>query len=242
LKLPEQNISEITAAILAGGFGTRLQSVLSDTPKVLAEASGRPFLTYVLEHLARAGFRSAVICTGYMADKVQDCFGDACGSLRLTYSKEDKPLGTAGALRLALPHIRSETILVMNGDSYIDADLVAYAEWFFQKEAEAALLLTKVSDTTRYGTVTVDKDEHITRFEEKTSGSEPGWINAGIYLIKKSLAASIPADKNYSLEHELFPSLAGKKLLGYRCQAPFIDIGTPESYARAESFFAERRH
>jgi NDP-sugar pyrophosphorylase family protein len=215
--------------------------VLSDTPKALAEVSGRPFLAYILEQLSFARFRSAVICTGYMADKVRDCFGDAYGSLRLTYSKEDRPLGTGGALKLALPHIRSETILVMNGDSYIDADLTAYADWFLQKQARAALLLTKVSDTTRYGAVTVDEDDRIITFDEKGGSLGPGWINAGTYLMKKSLAASIPADKPYSLEHELFPSLAGKELLGYRCQAPFIDIGTRESYAHAESFFAERR-
>jgi NDP-sugar pyrophosphorylase family protein len=241
LKRTEENISNITAAILAGGFGTRLQSVLSDTPKVLAEVSGKPFLAYILEHLARAGFRSAVICTGYMADKVRDCFGDAYGSLRLTYSREDKPLGTGGALRLALPCVSSDAILVMNGDSYIDVDLTAYVAWFLQKEARVALLLAKVSDTGRYGAVTVDRDDRIVTFDEKGKSSGPSWINAGIYLMKKSLAASIPADRPYSLEHELFPSLEGKELLGYRCRAPFIDIGTPESYARADSFFAPRR-
>ncbi|MHC4664815.1 MAG: nucleotidyltransferase family protein [Planctomycetota bacterium] len=238
----EENISNITAAILAGGFGTRLQSVLSDTPKVLAEVSGRPFLAYILEQLSFAGFRSVVICTGYMGDKVQDYFRDAYGSLRITYSKEDKPLGTGGALRLALPCVSSDAILVMNGDSYIDADLTAYADWFLQKQARAALLLTTVSETTRYGAVTVDEGDRIITFDEKGGSSGPGWINAGIYLMKKSLAASIPAATPYSLEHELFPSLAGKELLGYCCEAPFIDIGTPESYARAESFFAERRH
>lgn len=242
MKRPDENISNVTAAILAGGFGTRLQAVLSDAPKVLAEVSGRPFLAYLLEQLSCTGFRRAVICTGYMANKVQDCFGDAYGSLRITYSKEDKPLGTGGALRLALPYLESRTVIVMNGDSYVDADLTAYADWFFQKQTRAALLLTKASDTTRYGAVTVDEDDRIITFDEKGGSSGPGWINAGIYLMKKSLAASIPAATAYSLEHELFPSLAGKELLAYRCQAPFIDIGTPESYACAESFFAERRH
>jgi NDP-sugar pyrophosphorylase family protein len=129
----------------------------------------------------------------------------------------------------------------MNGDSYIDADLGAYVDWFLQKQARVALLLTKVSDTGRYGRVAIDEHDRIVTFDEKGKSSGPGWINAGIYLMKKSLAASIPADKPYSLEHGLFPSLAGKELLGYRCQAPFIDIGTPESYAHAESFFGDRR-
>ncbi|MHC4060779.1 MAG: nucleotidyltransferase family protein [Planctomycetota bacterium] len=242
MKRTKENISNITAAILAGGFGTRLQSTLSDTPKVLAEVSGKPFLAYILEYLARAGFRSVVICTGYMGDKVQDCFKDAYGSLRLTYSREDKPLGTGGALRLALPCVSSDAILVMNGDSYVDADFTDYVDSFFQKKARVALLLTKVSDTGRYGKVTVDEHDRIVTFDEKGRSSGPGWINAGIYLMKKSLAASIPADRPYSLEHEFFPSLAGRELVGYRCQAPFIDIGTPESYAHAESFFATRRY
>jgi len=236
------NNHNITAVILAGGFGSRLQSVVSDRPKVIADVAGRPFLVYLLDQLAAADIRKVVLCTGYMAEVVRDCFGDNYGALQLFYSKEDEPLGTGGALRLALPQFCSEVILVMNGDSYIDTDLDAYIDWFFEKERQAAMLLTKVDNTCRYGTVKIGKNETITAFKEKNDNVQQGWINAGIYLLKRLLVGSIPTGKFYSLEHDFFPSLAGGKLYGYCDEGRFIDIGTPQAYARAEGFFAVKNH
>ena len=233
-----EGFCDITAAILAGGFGTRLQSVVSDRPKVLAEVRGKPFMVYLLEQLSSAGIRKAVICTGYMADKIEECFGDAYDSVGIVYSREDEPLGTGGALRLALPYLSSEIILVMNGDSYIDTDLSIYVDWFSEGERKAAVLLTWVDDTSRYGSVKINKNKIIASFEEKCENSGPGWINAGIYLLRKSLIASMPAGKFYSLECDLFPKLTGKGLYGFCTEGRFIDIGTPETYAAAEEFFA----
>jgi len=233
-----EGFCDITAAILAGGFGTRLQSVVSDRPKVLAEVRGKPFMVYLLEQLSSAGIRKAVICTGYMADKIEECFGDAYDSVGIVYSREDEPLGTGGALRLALPYLSSEIILVMNGDSYIDTDLSIYVDWFSEGERKAAVLLTWVDDTSRYGSVKINKNKIIASFEEKCENSGPGWINAGIYLLRKSLIASMPAGKFYSLERDFFPKLTGKGLYGFCTEGRFIDIGTPETYAAAEEFFA----
>lgn len=237
MKKSVQDITNITAVILAGGFGTRFQSVVSDKPKVLAEVSGKPFLVYLLEQISSAGIRKVVFCTGYMAEKIQNRLGDTYGPLHILYSREDEPLGTGGALRLALPYLSSDTVLVMNGDSYTDIDLGSYVNWFFQKDCEAALLLTRVLDTSRYGSVTISEDENITAFNEKRTSSGVGWINAGVYLMRKSVIASIPAGQSYSLEYELFPSLVGKKLYGFCSEGRFIDIGTPESYAVTEDFF-----
>ncbi len=232
-----QSISETQAVILAGGLGSRLHPVVSDRPKVLAEVRERPFLSYLLDQISSAGVLKAVICTGYMGGQVREMFGDAYGPLRLRYSREQKPLGTGGALRLALPIFSSDAILVMNGDSYTDVDLGAYVDWFFRKNREISLVLTKVSDTTRYGNVTINGDECITAFAEKGRSSCAGWINAGIYLMKKSLIESVPEGRPYSLERELFPSMVGKKLFGFRNEGRFIDIGTPEAYNLAEDFF-----
>jgi len=237
LKKSVQNIANMTAVILAGGFGTRLQSVVSDKPKVLAEVSGKPFLAYLLKQISSAGIRKVVFCTGYMAEKIQDCFGDTYGPMHILYSKEDEPLGTGGALRLALSYLSSDTVLIMNGDSYTDADLGSYVNWFLQKNCKAALLLTKVLDTSRYGSVTVNRDENITAFDEKGASSGAGWINAGVYLMRKSLIISMPAGQFYSLEYDLLPSLAEKKLYGFCSEGRFIDIGTPESYAVTGDFF-----
>ncbi|MFC1633242.1 nucleotidyltransferase family protein [Planctomycetota bacterium] len=237
-----ENFADINAVILAGGFGTRLQSVVSDKPKVLAEVSGRPFLTYLLDQIASAGIRQVVICVGYMAEKIRDCLGETYGPLSISYSYEDEPLGTGGALRLALPHVSSDTVLVMNGDSYIDVHLSAYASWFFPKNGRAALLLTRVPDAARYGRVILNENEGIVAFKEKQEDSGTGWINAGVYLIKRSLIASIPMGMPYSLEREFFPSLAGKDLFGCRTEGRFIDIGTPESYAETKTFFCGEKH
>lgn len=235
--------SEIQAVILAGGLGKRLKSVVSDKPKVLSEVLNRPFLAYLLEQVSSAGIQEVVLCTGYMAGQVRDRFGEAYGHLRILYSTEEKPLDTGGALRFALPYLWSDTALVMNGDSYTDVDLSVFVDRFFRKDGQAALILTKVPDTARYGRVTVGQDERITAFDEKGTGSDAGWINAGIYLMKKSLIATIPVGRPYSLEHEFFPSLVGKKLFGFRSEGRFIDIGTPSSYEAAEEFFeAESRN
>ena len=231
-------LSDITAVILAGGLGTRLRSVLSDRPKVLAEVLGRPFLTYLLDQLSSAGARKVILCTGYMGNMVQEVYGDTYKSLHLLYSQEDKPLDTGGALRLALPLIESDYVLVMNGDSYIHADLSSYVDWFFKKDQQASILLSRVLDTARYGMVILGKNEDIISFKEKGTIKGSGWINAGIYLMKASLLKSIPMGKAFSLEREFFPSLVGNGLLGYQCKGRFIDIGTPESYIRAEKFFS----
>ena len=227
-------LSDITTVILAGGLGTRLRPVFSDRPKVLAEVLGRPFLTYLLDQIFFAGARKVILCTGYMGDKVQEVYGDTYKSLHLLYSQEDEPLGTGGALRLALPLIESNHVLVMNGDSYIRTDLSCYVDWFFQIDRKASLLLVKVLDTSRYGMVKVKKDESILVFEEKGMAKGSGWINAGAYLVKTSLLKSIPSGKAFSLEREFFPSLVGNGLFGYKCKGSFIDIGTPESFNKAE--------
>lgn len=229
--------NEITALILAGGLGTRLRSVLSDKPKVLAEVSGRPFITFVLDQLEKAAIHKVIISTGYMAEQIEKSLGRTRGPLKIRYSKERTALGTAGALRLALEKIASEIVMVMNGDSFINADLSKYAEWFSNQNAAAAMILTQVADTSRYGRVDLDEEQRIVSFREKGDVKGPGWINAGVYLLTKTLIRTIEPGKQCSLERDFFPSLAGKDFIGFCTEAEFLDIGTPQSYARAEDFF-----
>jgi NDP-sugar pyrophosphorylase family protein len=233
-----QNLSHITTAILAGGFGTRLRSALADRPKGLAEIRGRPFLAYLLDQLASAGVRYVVLCTGYLGEQVHSCFGDSYESLHLVYSQELSPLGTAGALRLAMPLFKSDPVLVMNGDSFCKADLRAFATWHSEHRSDATLLLTEVSDTGRYGRVNVDNEGLIHSFYEKGDKSGPGWINAGVYLLSLRLLLTISESRPVSLEREIFPDWVGRGLYGYRNLGDFLDIGTPETYAEADRFFA----
>jgi histidinol-phosphate phosphatase family protein len=231
------NPSSVTAAILAGGFGKRLRSVVFKQPKVLAEVHKRPFLQILLEHLHSFGFRNAVICTGYLGDQIKERFGDNFKSLKLEYSHEPSPLGTAGSLKWALPLFRSDHVLVMNGDSFCEVNLHEFGKFHLAKDAYASLVLAHLPNTDRFGRVNHDPKDQIVSFEEKKEGSGAGWINAGIYLIKKSILSEIPDNAEVSLEREIFPKWIGRKFHGYKTSGRFIDIGTPESYGEATEFF-----
>lgn len=231
----------LTAIVLAGGLGMRLRSVIEDRPKVLAEVAGRPFLEYLLDQLFHGGIREAILCTGYLGERIKSEYGEFYKTIRLRYSQEPSPLGTGGALRFALPVFKSDTLLVMNGDSYCKVDIRRFWEWHRLKGSDATLLLVKSNDAQRYGSVQTDAGARVVSFVEKREAAGSGLINAGIYLITRSLLELIPADKPVSLEREIFPSWIGKNFYGYQTPGPFLDIGTPESYAEAETFFAENR-
>lgn len=229
---------ELTAAILAGGLGTRLRSVVKDRPKVLAEVHERPFLTYLLDQLTAFDVKDIVICTGYLGEQVRSTFGDTYGDLRLYYSKEPLPLGTAGALRLALPLFKSDSLLVMNGDSFFDINLNSFWHWHCSHRANATIGLANMNDTRRYGRIHLDADGVVVSFEEKSANAAPGWINGGIYLAARTLLLTIPENRAVSLEQEVFPVWIGKGFYGYKSEGRFLDIGTPKAYAEAEHFFA----
>lgn len=231
-------LSEITAVVLAGGFGTRLRPAVDDRPKVLALVNGRPFLSHLLDQLTRAGVRRAVLCTGYLGDQVQDTFGTAYGPLLLGYSRETTPLGTAGAVRRGLNSTASDPVLVMNGDSYCQVDLTAFMRWHQERPASGSLVLTHVRDVARYGQVHVAADGAVQRFEEKVASAPGGWINAGIYLLSRRLVAAVPEDRCVSIEREVFPTWIGRGLYGYSAGGRFLDIGTPASYAEASTFLS----
>lgn len=223
--------------MLVGGAGTRLREVVADRPKPLAEVAGRPFLSYLLDQVERAGVRRVVLCSGYMAGVLEAALGSRHGSLALEYSAEDEPLGTGGALRRALPKLSSDVVLVLNGDSYCDVDLAKFAAFHEQSRAEASIVATRVENAAAFGRVKLGTDGRIEAFEEKDGRSEAGLINAGIYLLKRGLIEAIPATGAVSLERAVFPSWIGKAFYGYACAARFIDIGTPASYRAAEAFF-----
>jgi D-glycero-alpha-D-manno-heptose 1-phosphate guanylyltransferase len=230
-------LEQVTVAILAGGLGSRLRSVVTDRPKAIMAIQGKPFLTYLLDQLVVAGTRDIVLCTGYRGDQIRMMFGESYGTLRLTYSQEPKPMGTAGALRFALPLFKSNPVLVMNGDSYCETNLREFWVWHTRRHSNASLLLTKIFDTERFGQVQIDLDGKITAFIEKGAGPNPGLINAGIYLINRHLLEEISPSHAVSLERQVFPTWIGRGFHGFASESRFVDIGTPEAYASAESFF-----
>jgi NDP-sugar pyrophosphorylase family protein len=230
------------AVILAGGLGTRLRSVVADQPKVLAPVLGRPFITYLLDQVAQAGIRDVVLCTGYLGEQVQTALGNTYGPLHLAYSQETELMGTGGALRIALPLLKTDPVLVLNGDSYCEADLPAFYRQHQAVVAEASLLLMHLPDTGRYSCVEIDTDGCVLRFEEKGQSAAAGWINAGIYLLSRMFLQAIPSGRFVSLEKEMFPAWIGRGLYGFSSklvdtEEHFLDIGIPEDYAAAERFF-----
>ncbi len=252
------DLAQVDAMILAGGLGTRLRSVVSDRPKVLAEVLGRPFLAYLLDQLAASGIKRVILCIGYLGEQIRETFGyayDAAeGTIQISYSQETQLLGTGGALGLALPLVRSPRVLVMNGDSFCGADLAGFSEFHQQKSAPVSMVLTQVADTARYGKVELAHDHQIVRFTEKGQNQGLGWINGGIYLIESSLLANVQSDRLevaeqdflgvtskhrlVSLEADLFPQWIQQGVYGYCSQGKFLDIGTPESYPLATDLFS----
>lgn len=232
------DLANVTVVILTGGLGMRLRPILSGKPKVLTEIHRKPFLEYLLEQLSAFSFREIVLCTGYLGDQIKEKFGNSYKSLSLSYSQESSPLGTGGAVRLALPLLQSEIVMVMNGDSYFNCDLKKFWQFHLKKKSQVSILLTRISNIDRFGQVVLDKNNRIISFQEKNGKKGTGLINSGIYLFKKSLLLKIPKDKAVSFEKELFPSLVGKDFYGFEGHGKFIDIGTPQSYEEAQSFFS----
>jgi len=230
-----QELEGFTAVLLAGGFGTRLRAALPDCPKVLAPVHGRPFLTYVLDYILEAGISRVVLCTGYMGEQVRRVMGEQYGNIQLIYSQESSPLGTAGGLRFAFPLLKSDPVLVMNGDSFCEAELKAMWSIHSERDAVATLLLTKVQDTKRYTRVYINEDGLVLSFDENEGG--PGWINAGVYFLSHRLLIGIPTGSPVSLENQVFPSWISREIYGWRGGSHFIDIGTPQAYGLASEFF-----
>lgn len=220
------------AVVLAGGLGTRLRSVVPDLPKPMAPVAGRPFLELLLGALESKGFERAVLSVGYKSQLLMDYFGDRFRGLELTYAVESTPLGTGGALRLALSRCIESHAYVFNGDTYLDLDVQAVeARW--QREHAPIIVARHVSDTTRYGRLTV-VDGRVVGFESGISGQ--GLINAGCYVLPVDIVAREPALEKFSFEADfLSTAIQHSRFNVYVCDGQFIDIGIPEDYERAQT-------
>lgn len=232
-----------TAIVLAGGFGTRLRTVLPSTPKVLAPVAGRPFLAWLLDQIARFGLRRVVLCTGYKAAAVEAAIGPRYGALEIAYSPEDEPLGTGGALRQAARLVGSDAVLALNGDSYCGYELRALSDIGAAHPGAGVVLLAAMDDTRNYGRIDMDAEGRIRAFREKDETSGPGLVNAGVYLLRTAALGALPDRRPLSLEREVFPDWTDGRLYGYVAPGPFIDIGVPGRYKIADGILRrqERR-
>lgn len=230
------------AIVLVGGSGTRLRSVVSDVPKPLAPVGGRPFLDILLHQLNGFGtVRNVVLAVGYKAEQIINRYlGSKTYRFSVVFSAEDEPLGTGGAIKNALPLTSSAQVLILNGDSYVEFDLAKLHEAHQAHNAVATIVVAKVDNINRYGSVQIDmQTTHILQFKEKGSVQGEGWINAGCYMMDRSLLDPLEPGKPTSLELEILPSLvSGGKVYAHTTTGAFIDIGTPESYAMADRVLA----
>jgi mannose-1-phosphate guanylyltransferase len=225
----------VQALVLAGGEGTRLRPLTLTTPKPVLPLAGRPFLTFMLDWLQGHGVDEAILSLGFLSDAVHDVLGDIQSGMRLRYVHEDEPLGTAGPVRLAADEgILADRFLVLNGDVLTDIDLTAEVAQHERTGAAGTLALIEVEDVASYGVVPTKENGEVLEFREKSPGPAPtNRINAGAYVLERSVVDLIPAGRAVSFEREVFPQMVGNGLYGWAANGYWIDIGTPERYLEA---------
>jgi NDP-sugar pyrophosphorylase family protein len=229
---------DLPAILLVGGLGTRLQKVLSSKPKPLAPVGNIPFLQLLVMQLRSHGVRRLIMCTGHLADQVETAFGDGRQwDVEIAYSKESQPLGTAGAVKFAEGYLKQDAdFLVVNGDSFVELDVRDFVRFHREHGGPISMVVSRVPNAARYGTVHVDAQHRIVGFNEKTGNPLPGIINAGVYVFNRDVLDAIP-EGPASLEKDLFPHFLQQGMYALEQHGEFIDIGTPEDYERAKELF-----
>jgi len=238
------DLAGIDVVVLAGGLGTRLRDVLGyDIPKVLAPIGGRTCLDLIIDWLEEQGARRLVLCLGHLASRVTDHLAARPpGPAVLVQVIEPEPLGTAGAVRQARPVLKSDPVMVMNGDTFIDADLGAFTARHRSSGAAVSLLAVEADNTDRYGRLELNTAGFIAKFIEKDAGrSGAGLASAGIHLFSAGMLDFLAAMPGPSLERDVLQRLPAGTIRGDVVRGPFVDIGTPESLAWAATMISSRR-
>ncbi|HEY4148539.1 MAG TPA: nucleotidyltransferase family protein [Chitinophagaceae bacterium] len=235
------NIRE--AIVLAGGLGTRLRSAVPDLPKCMAPVNGKPFIAYVIDYFRAQGIEKFIFSLGYMHEVIrqyldtQYAYPEHEPATAFSYSIEDQPLGTGGAIRLACRLATETTTLVLNGDTLFKVQPSQMAAFHHAHGADCTLALKPMTDFDRYGVVTLGNEGRVTHFKEKQFYHE-GLINGGVYALDPArlLAARLPEQFSFEkdwLEQGLLEG--NRKIYGIVQDDYFIDIGIPADYERAQA-------
>jgi len=232
-------LKEIDAVILCGGIGKRLGAITKDIPKPMVMIGNRSFLEILIEYISSFGFRRFVLCAGYKKEVIEDYFRAHKSDVAIVFSKEDEGrlLGTGGAIKNAESFIKSDTFLVMNGDSFLSIDFGKFLDFHNKKKAVVSIALTKSAKRDDIGLVRVGEKGEIIAFSEKDSIGDEAYMNAGVYAFDSRVFRRIPPGRLFSIEYDLFPSMAGKGIYGYIVDSEVLDIGTSERLKKAEAFF-----
>jgi len=227
----------LETVVLAGGLGTRLRSEVDALPKVLAPINGEPFLNYLLNILQKNSVTKCILATGYLHEKIIEAFGDEYHRISLSYSQELEPLGTGGAIQLALEKTVGENIFIVNGDTLFDVPLEDMLGFHSQKKSDITLALKPMKDFSRYGTVELSDENRIVNFQERLPVKQ-GLINGGVYIIKRDLLKEFSFLEKFSFEEDFLKLQCGHlKMYGFVFDGYFIDIGIPEDFHRAQKEF-----
>jgi len=222
------------AIILAGGMGTRLKEVVSDGPKSMAPINGRPFLEYQLDLLDRWGLKKVILSVGYMNEAIRLHFGEDYKSLKLVYAVEEEPLGTGGAILNALKYVSGYAVFIFNGDTYFDVNLQRLDDFRKIKEADLVLAMRFEIDPVRFGLLEFDNNNRVTQFCEKKDGLDEGFINGGVYVVRKDYLVRFGLPEKFSFEKDFLQKYyQTENFYGMRCFSYFRDIGVPEDYQKA---------
>ena len=226
------------AMILAGGLGTRLRSVVSDTPKCMAPISGKPFLSFLLFFLQKNGIENFIFSVGYMHEIIEDYLKENYPLLNYKISLEEEPLGTGGAIKLACSKAQDKNVLICNGDTLYKIDCNSLSKFHEAKAAACTLSLKPMNNFNRYGVVELNQDNSIRFFKEKQF-YKSGLINGGVYalnvdeFLKEDLPQKFSFEKDYLEKNVVFKNRK-PKLYGLIQDEYFIDIGIPEDYVRGQ--------
>ena len=231
------DLSNTDIIILAGGLGTRVKPVLGDTPKLLAPINDRTYLDYLMDWLVGFGAKRVILSLGHLSEAIEaHLVSEVRDELEVVTVVEGEPLGTAGALRHVQHEVTAEHALIMNGDSYIGADLSAFMEIHKKSGVVMTLMCVEVGESGRFGRVDVDEDGRIEAFREKRPDAGPGLISAGVYAFSSSAWDLLSAFEGPSVERDVFQKQPTGSLAAYNAgDVPFIDIGTPETLVEAAS-------
>jgi mannose-1-phosphate guanylyltransferase len=224
------------AVILVGGQGTRLKPLSDYLPKAMMPVLNRPFLEHAIVYLKKLGAIEVTLALSYLPESIRDYLGDGSNlGIRLNYTVEDNPLGTAGAVKHAEAYL-NHTFAVLNGDIFTDLDITDMLTFHRQRKAQATIALTWVDNPSAFGIVETETNGRVSRFIEKPSPDRitTNWINAGIYILEPEILQHIPINTHYMFERGLFPRLLelGEPIYGYPFRGYWIDMGTPEKYWR----------
>jgi mannose-1-phosphate guanylyltransferase len=221
-----------------GGEGMRLRPLTESIPKPALTLVDRPFLAYRIEWLAGHGVAEVVLACGFLPDVLREALAgeEERAGVRIRYVVEPEPLDTAGAIRFAADQLGDELadrFLALNGDVLTDLDLSSLVQAHAERAARATIALHPVEDSSAYGLVHCGPEGEVLAFLEKTGEAVPGKVNAGMYVLERSVLELIPAGENVSIERDVFPQLVGKGLYGLLLDGYWMDIGTPERYLQA---------